>query len=76
MPPKVSDPSQAPKVPGTSQTSQTKNPRKLEKMKYEYQGTLLESKVQSKWDNVGDMDFEHRIDIQQFNDRMYGPDPH
>lgn len=41
-------------------------------MKYQYQGVINESKVQSNWDNIGDTDLEH-IDIQNFKERVYAP---
>lgn len=51
--------SKAPDAPGTAQAPKTDVPRKLDKMKYQYQGVVKESKVLSNWENIGDTDVKH-----------------
>lgn len=72
MPKSVIESSKAPNAVGASRTSKADIPRKPEKMKYQYQGGVKESKVQSVWDNIGDTDLGH-IDIQDFRNRVYSP---
>lgn len=66
MPKLAVESSKTPVAVETSRASKSDIPRRVEKMKYQYQrGGLRESKVQNVWENVGDIDLGH-IDIQDF----------
>lgn len=74
MPKSAIESSKTPTTVETSRASKSDIPRRVKRMKYQYQrGGLRESKVQSVWDNVGDTDLGH-IDIQDFRSRVFSPD--
>lgn len=73
MPISAVESSKTPGIAETLRASKSDIPRRVERMKYQYQrGGLRESKVQSVWDNVGDTDLGH-IDIQDFRSRVCSP---